>query len=65
MRKLFKGTAEFIGMALVLAGLVVCMCETENLDKQFATLGIGFLMIVAGAVVSILVNRGDKNEYPG
>ena len=64
MRKLFKGTAEFIGMALVLAGLVVCMCETENLDKQLATLGIGLGMIAAGAVVSVLVNRGEKDELP-
>lgn len=65
MRKLFKGIAELAGMALVLAGLVVCMCETENLDKQLATLGIGLGMIVFGAVISILVNRGEKNEFPG
>ena len=65
MRKLIKGTAEFIGMASVLAGLVVCMCETENSDKQLITLGIGLGMIAFGAVVSILANRGEKNEYPG
>ena len=61
MRKLIKGTAEFIGMASVLAGLVVCMCETENSDKQLITLGIGLGMIAFGAVVSILANRGEKN----
>ena len=65
MRKLFKGMAELAGMALVLAGLVLCMCETENLDKQLATLGIGLGMIVFGAVISILANRGEKNEFPG
>lgn len=65
MRKLFKELAELAGMALVLAGLVVCMCETENLDKQLATLGIGLGMIFFGAVVSVLANRGEKNEFPG
>lgn len=65
MRKLFKGIAELAGMALVLAGLVVCMCETENLDKQLATLGIGLGMIVFGAVTSILANRGEEDEFPG
>ena len=65
MRKLFKGMAELAGMALVLAGLVVCMWETENMDKQVMTMGIGLLMIAAGAVVSVLVNRGEKDEYPG
>lgn len=65
MRKLFKGMAELAGMALVLAGLVLCMCETENWDKQFATMGMGFGMIVFGAVVSILANRGEEDEFPG
>ena len=65
MKKLFKEAAQFAGMALVLAGLVVCMCETENLDKQLVTLGIGLGMIVFGAVVSVLANRGEKNEFPG
>lgn len=65
MQKLFKEAAQFAGMALVLAGLVVCMCETENLDKQLATLSIGFGMIFFGAVVSILVNRGEEDELPG
>lgn len=61
MKKTIKGIGELAGMALVLAGLVVCMCETENLDKQLATLGIGFGMIVFGAVVSVLVNGGEKD----
>lgn len=65
MRKLFKGMAELAGMALVLAGLVVCMCETADLDKQVMTMGIGLLMIAAGAVTSILANRGEEDEFPG
>lgn len=52
-------------MALVLAGLVVCMCETAGLDKQLATMGIGLGMIAFGAFVSILVNRGEDDELPG
>jgi uncharacterized protein with von Willebrand factor type A (vWA) domain len=65
MRKLFKGMAELAGMALVLAGIVVGMCETADADKQVMTMGIGLLMIAAGAVVSVLVNRGEEDEYLG
>jgi len=65
MRKLFKEMAQLAGMALVLAGLVLCMCETADLDKQLANMGIGLLMIAAGAVTSILANRGEEDEYLG
>ena len=65
MRRIFKEMAQLAGMALVLAGLVVGMCETENLDKQLVTLGIGLGMIVLGAVTSILANRGEEDEYLG
>ena len=61
-KKIIKSTAELAGMALVLAGLVVCMCETAEMDKQLATLGIGLGMIAFGALVSILANRGEDDE---
>ena len=60
-RKIVKGAAEFTGMALVLAGLVECMCETAELDRQLATMGIGLGMIAAGAVVCILANWGEDD----
>lgn len=63
-KNVVKDIAESAGMGLVLAGLIVCMCETD-LDKQLFTLGIGFGMIFFGAVVSILANRGEKDELPG
>lgn len=61
-RKIVKGAAEFTGMALVLAGLVVCMCETAELDRQLATMGIGLGMIAFGAFVSILAHGGEEDE---
>lgn len=60
-KKLLKGTAELVGMSLVLSGLIVCMCETE-MDKQLTAMFIGMGMIFAGAVVAVLVNRGEKDE---
>ena len=65
MRKLIKGITELIGMMLALAGLVVCMCETENLDKQFATLVIGLGMFLLGVLICYLMNRGKEDVYFG
>lgn len=61
MKKMIKGIGELAGMALVLAGLVVCMCEKPDLEGQLVTMCIGFGMIVAGALVSILAKWGEKD----
>lgn len=62
MKKILKGTAEIVSMALVLTGLVICACETETVDKQLVNAGIGFGMMVVGAVIAMVVNGGEKNE---
>ena len=65
MKKTIKELAQFISMIMVLAGLVVCMCESENPDQQLATLGIGLGMIIFGALLGVLAHRGEENEFPG
>jgi len=64
-KKLIKGASEFVGMALAITGFIVCMCDTTEMDMQLATMGIGLGMIVAGAVIGVLTNWGEKDEFPG
>lgn len=61
MKNMIKELAQFISMILVLAGLVVCMCETTDFGKQVQTMLIGIAIIATGAVVSILANRGGED----
>ena len=63
MKKTIKELAQFISMIMVIAGLVVCMCETTDFGKQIQTMMIGIAIIATGAVVSILVNRGEEDVY--
>ena len=60
--KLIKELARTTSFLLVLAGLIVSMCETADWDKQFVTLLIGTLLIVAGVVVGHFV-KGEEDGY--
>ena len=62
MRKLISGFTEFTNMLLILFGFIVCMCETENLDKQLMTLCIGAGMIIVGALLGGLA-KGEEYGY--
>lgn len=60
MRKVIKDLAVLISFLLVLAGLVVCMCETADWDKQLMTLCTGAGMMVAGVVIGFLAKGGKR-----
>ena len=60
MRKAIKDLAVLIGFLLVLAGLIVCMCETADWDKQLMTLCTGTGMMVAGVVIGFLAKGGKR-----
>ena len=62
MKKVLKSIAHIVSMALVLTGLVICACETETVDRQLMNAGIGFGMIVVGAVMAMAVNGGEEDE---
>lgn len=49
MRKIISEIAMLAGVLLVLFGLVVCMCETPDLDKQLTTLLMGVSIMLVGA----------------
>lgn len=58
MRKLISEIAELAGALLVILGLVVCMCETPDLDKQLVTVLYGAGMMVAGAIICYFGKEG-------
>lgn len=61
MKKVIKGFAQFVSMLLVFAGLLVCTLEADSMDNQLTALCIGFAMVVTGAVIGAIVNRGDED----
>jgi len=50
MRKAIKGLAGLTSFLLVLAGLIICMCDTADWDKQLMLLCTGTGMVIIGAV---------------
>lgn len=62
MRKVIKGLAGLTSFLLVLAGLVVCMCDTADLDKQLMTLCTGTGIMVVGVVIGFLA-KGTGNVH--
>ena len=59
--KVIKGIAVLAGALLVMFGLIICMCETPELDKQISTMLYGFGTMVAGAVICFIGNGGLEN----
>lgn len=60
MRKIISEVAILVGFVLVVLGLVLCMCETAELDKQFMTMIHGAGVMVAGAILCYLGNEGSE-----
>lgn len=58
--RVIKGIAVLVGALLVVLGLVVCMCETPDLDKQFVNMFYGLGIMVAGAIICYLGNEGSE-----
>jgi preprotein translocase subunit Sss1 len=54
MRKVISGIAGLMCMLLVLFGLIICMCETPDLDKQLTTMLTGVGIMAVGAVIGFL-----------
>lgn len=51
MKKAIKGLAGLTSFLLVLAGLIICMCDTADWDKQLIALCVGAGMVIIGAVL--------------
>ena len=63
MKKAIKSIAGPLSFMIAFAGLIVCMCDVVNLDKQFSMLCMGIGMIGAGTIMCILANREDEDDW--
>ena len=61
MRKTISGIGQLIGILVALAGLIVCMCDTADLDKLWVQLLIGLAIFLSGAGITILAK--EVGEY--
>lgn len=61
MKKAISGIGQLIGVLVAVAGLVVCMCDTADLDKQALTMFTGLVIFLAGAGIVALAKWGEEN----
>ena len=61
MRKLISGLAELTGAMLVVLGLIVCMCDTADIDRQLITGLYGLGIMAVGAMV-VYLGKGVEEE---
>jgi hypothetical protein len=54
MRKAIKGVTGLLSFLLVLAGLIICMCDTADLDKQLQTMLMGVVTMAIGATFGFI-----------
>ena len=62
MRNVISGLGQLVGILIAIAGLIVCMCETADLDKQLVTLLTGLAMFLIGAGITTLAKGVEENE---
>lgn len=61
MRKAISGIGQLIGVLIAVAGLIVCMCDAGDLDKQTLTMFAGLGIFLAGAGITALAKWGEDN----
>lgn len=61
MRKAISGVGQLIGILVAIAGLIVCMCDAGDLDKQIVTMFTGLVIFLAGAGIVALAKWGEEN----
>lgn len=61
MRKVISGITGLTSFLLVFAGLIICMCDTADLDKQLSTMLMGAGIMVVGAVIGILAKGVSRD----
>ena len=54
MRKVVSGLAGLTSFLLVFAGLIICMCDTADLDKQLSVMLMGAGIMAVGAVFGFI-----------
>lgn len=53
MRKVIKCFEELVSFLLVFFGIVVCMCETQNVGEQLSVMLLGVAIIAIGTAIGL------------
>ena len=61
-KKIVRGTAEAVGVALMMFGLIVSMCEAESLDRQLLISCIGLGSLVVGGIITGIIFKGGEED---
>lgn len=61
MRKVISGIGQLIGVLIAVAGIIVCMCDAGDLDKQIFTMFAGLVIFIIGSVIVTLAKWGEEN----
>lgn len=65
MRKVISGVGQLIGFLVAVTGLILCMCETAEWDKQILTMLTGATVFLMGAGIVLLAKMGEEDAvYP-
>ena len=51
MRKAISGVGQLIGILIAIAGLIVAMCDTADLDKQIITMFAGLVIFCCNLLI--------------
>ena len=57
MRRGISSITGLTSMFLILSGLIICMCETTDLDKQLMMMLMGVGIIAVGAVFGFIAKE--------
>ena len=63
MKKIINEIAIQAGFVLVILGLIVCMCETAEPDKQLVNMLCGVGIIVVGTIICYIGKEMDHGTY--
>lgn len=58
--KIVQGTVELFGLAMIIIGLIVCMCETTSFKHQFLNACIGLDLMIIGAGIGLLLHNEEE-----
>lgn len=58
------GTVAVLGVFVVFAGLVLCMCETPEFADQLRNMLVGLALIAGGSLMAYIGGAGRWMEGP-
>lgn len=65
MKEAIKAIARLASIILFIGGLVVCACETADVDKQLIVGGIGLGMVLFSVFLGWITREEDEDVLFG